>query len=93
MLFHVISIPFMALHSTHTAFQLPQSPMPPCRRNISFPANSYPLKSRKFHLLNCFYRLRRVVKSYIEDADPEAALSVGADMRKINYCFQLLKVC
>ncbi|XP_073248269.1 kinesin-like protein KIF6 [Porites lutea] len=36
-------------------------------------------------------RLRRVVKSYLEDADPEAALSVGADMRKINYCFQLLK--
>lgn len=36
-------------------------------------------------------RLRRMVKSYIEDTDPEAALSVGADMRKINYCFQLLK--
>ena len=33
-----------------------------------------------------------MVKSYIEDADPESTLSVGADMRKINYCFQLLKV-
>lgn len=36
-------------------------------------------------------RLRQMVKSYIEDVDPEAVLSVGADMRKINYCFQLLK--
>lgn len=36
-------------------------------------------------------RLRRMVKSYIEDGDPDSALSVGADMRKINYCFQLLK--
>ena len=33
-----------------------------------------------------------MVKSYIEDGDPDSALSVGADMRKINYCFQLLKV-
>ena len=34
---------FIALHSTHTALQLkpPQSPLLPCRRNISFPANSY----------------------------------------------------
>ena len=49
MLSHVISIPFIALHSTHTALQLPQSPLLPCRRNISFPANSYPLKRWKFH--------------------------------------------
>ena len=48
---HVISIPFIALHSTHTALQLPQSPLLPCRRNISFPANSYPLKRRKFRLV------------------------------------------
>ena len=50
---HVISIPFMALHSIHTVLQLkpPQSPMLPCHRNISFPANSYPLKCRKFHFL------------------------------------------
>lgn len=37
-------------------------------------------------------RLQQMVKSYIEDADPEALLRVGADMRKINYCFQLLKM-
>ena len=37
----------------HTVLQLkpPQSPMLPCHRNISFPANSYPLKCRKFHFL------------------------------------------
>ncbi|CAH3178788.1 unnamed protein product [Porites evermanni] len=40
MLSHVISIPFIVLHSTHTALQLPQSPLLPCRRNISFLANS-----------------------------------------------------
>ena len=28
----------------------------------------------------------------MEDNDQEAALNVGADMRKIEYCFQLLKV-
>ena len=50
MLSHVISIPYIALHSTHTALQLPQSPLLPCRRNISFPANSYPLKRWKFHV-------------------------------------------
>ena len=60
MLSHVISIPFIALHSTHTALQLPQSPLLPCRRNISFPANSYPLKRRKFHLsLNNFFSIFR----------------------------------
>ena len=32
------------------------------------------------------------MRSFIEDADPEAELSVGADMRKIDYCFHLLKV-
>ena len=53
MLSHVISIPFIALHSIHTVLQLkpPQSPMLPCCRNISFPANSDPLKCRKFHFL------------------------------------------
>ena len=45
----MISIPFIALHSTHTALQLPQSPLLPCRRNISSSANSYQLKRRKFH--------------------------------------------
>ena len=53
MLSDVIDIPLIALHSTHTALQLepPQSLLLPCRRNISFPANSYPLKRRKFHFL------------------------------------------
>ena len=58
MLSHVISIPFKALHSTHTALQLPQSPLLPCRRNISFPANSYPLKRRKFHSPGCNHLCR-----------------------------------
>ena len=51
MLSHVINIHSIAPHSTHAALQLPQSPLLPCRRNISFPANSYPLRRRKFHLL------------------------------------------
>ena len=42
---------FILAVSTHTALQLPQSPLLPCRRNISFPANSYPLKRWKFHLI------------------------------------------
>ena len=48
MLSHVISIPFVALHSTYTALQMqpPQFSLLPCRRNLSFPANSYPLKRR-----------------------------------------------
>ena len=57
MLYHVISIPFIALYSTHTALQLPQSPLLPCRRNISFPANSYPLKRRNFHLYGSDFKL------------------------------------
>ena len=53
MLSHVIDIPLIALHSTHTALQLEpsQSLLLPYRRNISFPANSYPFKRRKFHFL------------------------------------------
>ena len=42
---------FILAVSTHTALQLPQSPLLPCRRNISFPGNSYPLKRWKFHLI------------------------------------------
>ena len=51
LLSHVISIPFKALHSTHTALQLKplKSPLFPCCRDISFPANLYPLKCRKFN--------------------------------------------
>eukprot|EP00794_Sanderia_malayensis_P020071 gene20071-22040_t len=37
-------------------------------------------------------RLKNLVHVYLEDADEEATLSVGADMRKINYCFLLLKI-
>lgn len=33
-----------------------------------------------------------MIKAYIEDKDPEASLSIGADMRKINLSFQLFKV-
>ena len=45
---HMISIPFIALHSIHTVLQLKP---PQCCRNISFPTNSYPLKCQKFHFL------------------------------------------
>ena len=32
------------------------------------------------------------MNEYVADTDPEARLQVGADMRKIQLCFQLLKV-
>ena len=32
------------------------------------------------------------MKRYIEDTDPDCILDVGADMRKIQMCFSLLKV-
>ncbi|XP_065061437.1 kinesin-like protein KIF6 [Rhopilema esculentum] len=35
--------------------------------------------------------LLETVRVFLEDNDPEAVLSVGADMRKINHCFYLLK--
>ena len=38
------------------------------------------------------FRLSELVTSYIEDKDVEAVLAVGADMRKINFAFHLLKV-
>ena len=41
MLSHVLSIPFIALRS--------KSSLLLCLRNVSFPANSYSLKRRKFH--------------------------------------------
>ena len=65
MLSHVISIPLIAPYSTYAALQLPQSPLLPCRRNISFPANSYPLKHRKFHIsapLRCRTRIRKTIR-------------------------------
>ena len=59
MLSHVISIPFIGLQSTHTALQPkpPQSLLLPCRRYTWFPANSYPLKLRKFHNLKDLFSL------------------------------------
>ena len=36
-------------------------------------------------------RLRLQVQRYIEDRGEDAALNVGADMRKINFCFRQLK--
>lgn len=38
------------------------------------------------------HSVQRLVKSYLEDDSPEAYLSVGADMRKIQLCFQIMKV-
>ena len=43
----------------------------------------------------CIYficRCKELVKVYMEDLNPEARLPVGSDMRKIQLCFQLLKV-
>ena len=37
-------------------------------------------------------RCDELVNGYVVDSDPEARLQVGADMRKIQFCFQLLKV-
>ena len=40
------------------------------------------------HLCRC----EELVNSYLSDNDPDAVLAVGADVRKIQYCFMLLKV-
>ncbi|XP_062896713.1 kinesin-like protein KIF6 isoform X3 [Mobula hypostoma] len=36
-------------------------------------------------------KLHEQVNNYLEDADTEASLEIGPDMRKIQYCFHLLK--
>ncbi|KAJ7991314.1 hypothetical protein DPEC_G00296040 [Dallia pectoralis] len=36
--------------------------------------------------------LEQLVKVYLDDTDPEVTLALGPDMRKIHYCFSLLKV-
>ena len=36
-------------------------------------------------------KLRTLVHRFLEDRDVEASLSIGADMRKINFCFKYLK--
>ena len=36
-------------------------------------------------------RLKILVLRFLEDKDSETSLNVGADMRKINYCFKYLR--
>ncbi|KAM6973293.1 kinesin-like protein KIF6 [Aplochiton taeniatus] len=36
-------------------------------------------------------KLESLVKAYLDDPDPEVTLALGPDMRKIHYCFSLLK--
>ncbi|XP_078503456.1 kinesin-like protein KIF6 [Lissotriton helveticus] len=36
-------------------------------------------------------RLEELMKTFLEDTDPECTLDVGADMRKIQHCFKNLK--
>ena len=33
-----------------------------------------------------------MLEAYLQDTSPEAVLQVGGDMRKIKFCFSLLKV-
>lgn len=40
----------------------------------------------------CVIRLEDLVKAFLGDPDPDVTLSLGADMRKIQHCFSLLKV-
>ncbi|KAM9341239.1 kinesin-like protein KIF6 [Symphorus nematophorus] len=37
-------------------------------------------------------KLEELVKAFLDDPDPDMTLSLGPDMRKIQYCFSLLKV-
>ena len=39
-----------------------------------------------------YYRCEEAVKTYLADSDPDAMINVGADMRKIHTCFQIMKV-
>lgn len=39
-----------------------------------------------------FFRLEKLIASFVEDQDPESRLEVGADLRKIHYCFHHFKV-
>ncbi|XP_059210074.1 LOW QUALITY PROTEIN: kinesin-like protein KIF6 [Centropristis striata] len=36
-------------------------------------------------------KLEELVKTFLDDPDPDVTLSLGPDMRKIQYCFSLLK--
>ena len=37
-------------------------------------------------------RCNEVVEVYIQDTDPDSLLNIGADMRKIQMCYKILKV-
>ncbi|XP_076605030.1 kinesin-like protein KIF6 [Chaetodon auriga] len=37
-------------------------------------------------------KLEEFVKAFLDDPDPDVTLSLGPDMRKITYCFSLLKI-
>lgn len=47
---------------------------------------------------DCFFsslkisRLDELIETYLEDNDPDSTLDVGADTRKIKYCFIRVKV-
>lgn len=41
----------------------------------------------------CLFRCESALTAFLQDTDPEATLSVGTDLRKIQLCFQLMKVC
>lgn len=40
----------------------------------------------------CIFRLDELLETFLEDNDPDSTLDVGADMRKIKYCFIHVKV-
>lgn len=40
----------------------------------------------------CISRLDELIETFLEDNDPDSSLDVGADMRKIKYCFAHMKV-
>lgn len=42
-------------------------------------------------IFNFSKRLKVLVQRFLEDRDTEATLKIGADMRKINFCFRYLK--
>ncbi len=39
-----------------------------------------------------FFRLEKQINVYLDDPDSEVTLNLGPDMRKIHFCFSLLKV-
>lgn len=59
--------------------------------NIKYPIASKPSK-HVYSLLLYLFRVDGKIKHFLEDTDPESTLDVGADMRKIKYCFCHLKV-